>query len=270
MKRYSLYIIYILVLGRSVSVLPAQSYWDSQTVTNEIDWNIDTHTFDKAGCSFIPENVHMRDWFLELTLDKEQNTGTLKKYAGSSIHSEQTYGYGRYTVRMKNNIKSGTVSSFFIMNPWTADNWIQQEIDIEFLGSDTSKVQFTVHFYKNGSDIIHEYVYDLGFDSDKEFHNYGISWTRERVDWLIDGIIVHTETRNLPESTQMNIFMNHWLGNQENTEVMSWLGNISDADLPSSVYYLWVMYEPEIQKVIHRDSPKENSAEQEKKAETSS
>jgi len=244
----------MLVFLWYASVLPAQSYWDSRTKANESDWRIDTHLFDNAGCSFIPENVHIQGGLLELTLDKLRNTGNLKEYAGSSIHSEHTYGYGRYTVRMKNNIKKGTVSSFFIMNPWQADDWMQQEIDIEFLGSDTSKVQCTVHAYKNGSDTVREYVYDLGFDSNKEFHNYGIDWSRKHVDWLVDGSIVHTETENLPESTEMNIFMNHWLGNPENTDIMRWLGTVSDTDLPSTVYYMWVMYEPEVGETARYES----------------
>lgn len=68
--------------------------------------------------------------------------------------------------RMQPISNPGVVSSFFTYtgpsdnNPW-------DEIDIEFLGKDTTKVQF--NYYTNGVGG-HEFLYDLGFDASESYH----------------------------------------------------------------------------------------------------
>ncbi len=93
-------------------------------------------------------------------------------YSGAEYRTNEFYGYGYYETSMQAIKNDGVVSSFFTYtgpsdnNPW-------DEIDIEVLGKDTTKVQF--NYYKDGKGG-HEFMYDLGFDASEGYHTYGFDW----------------------------------------------------------------------------------------------
>jgi UDP-galactopyranose mutase len=76
------------------------------------------------------------------------------------------------------------VSAFF---NYAQDKDGGTEIDIEFLGYDTTKVQF--NYYTSGVGC-HEYLYDLGFDASKAFHTYAFKWAKDSIKWYVDGKLV--------------------------------------------------------------------------------
>ena len=124
----------------------------------------------------------------------------------------------------------GTVSSFFTYtrNP----QW--DEIDIEFLGKDTTKVQF--NYYTNGVGG-HEKLYDLGFDASEDFHEYGFYWQKDSIIWYVDGVAVYKATTNIPQYAGQ-IMMNLWNG----IGVDKWLGAFDDTKLPVTAQYKWIGY----------------------------
>lgn len=86
--------------------------------------------------------------------------------------STNNYGYGLYEVSMKPAKNTGIVSSFFTYTgPAHGTQW--DEIDIEFLGKDTTKAQF--NYFTNGVGG-HEKVINLGFDASQGFHTYAFDW----------------------------------------------------------------------------------------------
>ena len=156
---------------------------------------------------------------------------TFTEYYGGEMRTYQYFGYGDYQVRMKPAKKDGTASTFFPCtgdydtkphtgkpNPW-------DEIDIEFLGQDTTKVQF--NYYVNGVGG-HEYMYDLGFDASEEWHNYGFRWTEDYITWFVDETPVYrvdaTESNPMP-STAGRMLMNYWCGA---SEAEGWMGKYSN------------------------------------------
>ena len=127
----------------------------------------------------------------------------------------------------------GVVSSFFTYtgpsdnNPW-------DEIDIEVLGKDTTKVQF--NYYTNGQGN-HEYMYDLGFYASEGYHTYGFDWQPDKITWYVDGKAVYSATSDIP-STPGKIMMNVWPG----IGVDSWLKPF-DGTTPLTAKYQWVTYD---------------------------
>lgn len=176
----------------------------------------------KQNCVF--ENERM---YLQINEDSGA-TG----YGGAEYRTQEMYGYGDYEVCMKPISNTGVVSSFFTCtgpsdeNPW-------DEIDIEFLGKDTTKVQF--NYFTNGVGN-HEYIYDLGFDASKEYHTYGFQWLPDGIQWTVDGEVVHTATADIP-TTAGRLMMNVWNG----TGVDSWLGAY-DGTTPLTAEYVWATY----------------------------
>lgn len=156
---------------------------------------------------------------------------TFTEYYGGEMRTYQYFGYGDYEVRMKPAKKAGTASTFFTCtgdydtNPNTGKPNPWDEIDIEFLGQDTTKVQF--NYYVNGVGG-HEYMYDLGFDASEDFHTYGFRWTEDYITWFVDGKPVYrvdaTESNPMP-STAGRMLMNYWCGA---SAAENWMGKYSD------------------------------------------
>jgi endo-1,3-1,4-beta-glycanase ExoK len=156
-----------------------------------------------------------------------------KPYASDEYRTNDVYGYGTYTVRMRAAQGSGIVSSFFIYNgsPW-------DEIDIEFLGKDTTKMQ--TNYFTNGVGG-HETLINLGFDASAALHTYSIVWQPGSIKWYVDGTLVLTETgtRGALPTNPGKIMMNLWPG----TGVDSWLGPFTYTS-PITAQYDSVQYAP--------------------------
>ena len=161
-------------------------------------------------------------------------------YYGGEARTAQHYGYGEYSVSMNPSKAEGTASTFFTCtgnydigldgnpNPW-------DEIDIEFLGKDTTGVQFNYFVDGQGG---HEYWYDLGFDASEEFHEYGFRWAEDSITWTVDGKDVYTveasEETPLP-STPGRILMNYWCGTPD---AEGWMGKYELSDATAD--YQWI------------------------------
>ncbi|MBS1324488.1 MAG: family 16 glycosylhydrolase [Oscillospiraceae bacterium] len=181
-------------------------------------------------CGWYKENTSFDGGVLNLTIDKDYSGKY--NYSGAEYRTADTYHYGYYETSMQAIKNDGVVSSFFTYtgpsenNPW-------DEIDIEVLGKDTTKVQF--NYYTNGVGN-HEYMYDLGFDASEGFHTYGFDWQPDHITWYVDGKAVYTAYNNIP-STAGRIMMNVWPG----TGVDGWL-NHYDGKTPLTARYQWVTY----------------------------
>ena len=163
------------------------------------------------NCTWKKDNTSFEDGVMKLKIDSV----IPDEYTAAEHRTNDFYGYGLYEVSMKPIKNVGVVSSFFTYtgpsdgNPW-------DEIDIEFLGKDTTIVQF--NYFTNGQGN-HEFIYDLGFDAAEEFHTYGFEWKADSITWYVDGEAVHTAEENIP-STPSKIMMNVWNGKG----VDGWLG----------------------------------------------
>lgn len=114
----------------------------------------------------------------------------------------------------------GIISAFFLHrnDPW-------QEIDIEFLGNDTTKVLLNVYFNPGVEGTSLNYgvrgtpiLIDLDFDASEDFHKYKIEWAFNEIRWYVDDNLIHfrkiwtpTPIPNLP----LSVYVNAWITNAE-------------------------------------------------------
>ena len=178
------------------------------------------------NCSFKRDNAKIEDGVLTLWL-----TTTDSGYAGAEYRNVEKTPFGYYAVSMKAARCDGVISSFFIYcgRPW-------DEIDIEFLGNDTTKVQF--NYYHNGQGN-HEYLYDLGFDASEEFHEYGFDWQPDSITWYVDGKPVYKATTDIPTAAG-NLMVNLW--NVADSHAY-WAGKFDSSPLPVTAQYQWFGYQ---------------------------
>lgn len=158
------------------------------------------------------------------------------KNYGAEIRTHKGYLYGYFGGRIKTFKHSGTVQSLFTYN---GGQYAWDEIDIEFLGKDTTKVQF--NYFHNGQGG-HEHMHNLGFDSSEAFHEYGFKWEPDTITWFVDGIPVYQVKASLPQWG--NFFINVWAGNMDQGTTKRWLGNYDKTTEPLEACYDYLTYAP--------------------------
>ncbi|KAF3483424.1 extracellular cell wall glucanase Crf1/allergen Asp F9 [Arthroderma uncinatum] len=144
----------------------------------------------------------------------------------------QSYFYiffGTVEVHMKAATGRGVVSSIVIQSE------VLDEIDWEWVGSDTNKVQ-TNYFGKGNTTS-----YDRGKTFDvpgamDAFHNYTVNWTPEKIEWYIDTKLVRTLMyeealggKNFPQ-TPSTVRLGIWPGGDPLNKpgVIEWAGGEID------------------------------------------
>ncbi len=179
-------------------------------------------------CTWSKNNVSFNGGKMNLSIKGNSWSG----YTGAEYRTQQTFGFGMYDVSMKPIKNDGVVSSFFTYTG-PSDGTVWDEIDIEFLGKDTTKVQF--NYYTKGVGN-HEYVYNLGFDASQSFHQYGFYWDSSSITWYVDKKPVYKATRDIPQ-TPGKIMMNVWNGKG----VDEWLKRYNGV-APLTAQYDWISY----------------------------
>ncbi|NLP26487.1 MAG: family 16 glycosylhydrolase [Clostridiales bacterium] len=213
---------------------------DNHTMYVDFKQGISNSYFEKADgwsngdcfdCVWRGDNIFWTDNALNLRIDTEASPEY--NYSGAEYRSVDYYHYGYYETSMKAIKNDGVVSSFFTYTgPYDGDPW--DEIDIEILGKDTTKVQF--NYYTNGVGN-HEFMYDLGFDASQGFHTYGFDWQPDKITWYVDGKAVYTAYSDIPK-TPGKIMMNTWPG----IGVNEWLKPY-DGKTPLTAQYKYISFD---------------------------
>ena len=199
-------------------------YYESNTMEKSNGWS----NGGMFNCTWSGDNVNFSGGKLNLSITGSQWSG----YKAAEYRTRQAFGFGMYDVSMKPIKNDGVVSSFFTYTgPSDGTQW--DEIDIEFLGKNTTQVQF--NYYTNGVGG-HEYVYNLGFDASQSFHQYGFYWDSNSITWYVDKKPVYTAYSNIPK-TPGKIMMNAWNG----TGVDDWLKHFN-GNVPLTAQYDWISW----------------------------
>lgn len=202
-------------------------------------------------------NVHYENGIMRLGITEEKANAWLNdaevefNYTAGEARTENYYHYGDYEVSMKPSANGGTASTFFVCTgPYDLKDGVpnaHDEIDIEFLGKDTTHVQF--NFFVNGVGG-NEYMYDLGFDASEEFHTYGFRWLPDSITWFVDGEPVYKVTTDksaeegknlrvvdvLPQ-TAGRMLANYWCGNER---AWGWMGAYNGEEKDNGTQYQWI------------------------------
>lgn len=187
---------------------------DAFSSLDESRWTVLEDSFPSNLAVFRPENVSIgHQHGCRLTLDKKVVRD--RTFSAASIRSKRSYRYGRFAVNMKPARASGVVTAFFLhrIDPW-------QEIDIELLGADTTKLLTNVYFNPGDPGAACNFgnrgtpvVIELGFDAADDDHEYAIEWEPHEMRWLVDDRLVHvratwepTPVPNLPMQLHCSIW----------------------------------------------------------------
>ena len=165
-------------------------------------WDVMDSTFFCNEARFTPRNVVHGAGTLYLNLQPE-STGD-REYTSGNIATKDvpdaTFLYGRFSTVMKAARGSGVLTAFFLyrFDPW-------QEIDVEFLGKDTTKILLNVYYNPGEEGDLYNYGFrgtpvliDLGFDAADAFHEYTIEWDADEIRWFVDDRLIHRRRSGRP------------------------------------------------------------------------
>jgi beta-glucanase (GH16 family) len=207
-------------------------------------WQLQTHTWDGNLAQFSTKNVTFADGIASILLTPEP-TDTAKPFRGVEMRSVDTLTYGKIESRVRFAKGSGVVSSLvLIYTPWPADDW--NELDIEFLGRYSDRVQFNEQVYtgppktppvqQSVSPTQDPKWATLTFDPAADFHVYGIEWTPAEVKFTVDGAVMHTWSSQIARlKLPQNILLTIWASGSA-----SWAGPIAETTTPVSADYDWI------------------------------
>ena len=144
----------------------------------------------------------------------------VRDYTSASICSIASYLYGRFEAELRAARCSGLITAVFLHRFFP-----RQEIDIELLGSNPTKMLINVYYNPGDDGAELNYGYrgtpvqiDLGFDASEDFHRYAIEWEPTGIKWFVDDKLIHeraswdpTPIPHLP----MQFFINLWSSRSE-------------------------------------------------------
>lgn len=163
-------------------------------------WDRLDDTFFCNLSTYSPDNATVGPGGLTLTLDGTPRGGKQATAGAIATKKNATYTYGRFEAVMKPSKTSGVLTALFLyrFDPW-------QEIDLEFAGTDTTRLLANVYYNPGEEGDLYNYgmhgtpaVIDLGFDASLDFHHYAIEWEANEIRWLVDGKLVHVRKEGRP------------------------------------------------------------------------
>jgi GR25 family glycosyltransferase involved in LPS biosynthesis len=168
-----------------------ECFSESCALSAESSWVLRDDTFPSNLALFSPKNFEPTGADAgRLTLLRERSA--VRDYTSAALSTRDGYRYGRFAADLMPARVSGLVTGMFLHR-----NSPRQEIDVEFVGNDTTKMLVNIYFNPGLEGTRLEYGYrgtpeaiELGFDAADAFHRYEIDWTPESVRWRVDGELV--------------------------------------------------------------------------------
>lgn len=206
--------------------------WAAGGTLDDAAWTLRHDTFPSNMALFTPANFSQHEGRALLTLQQEQTP--VRGLTSAAIASNDLYLYGRFEAVLRPPNVRGLVTGLFLHR-----NGPRQEIDIEFLGKDTTKMLVNVFYNPGPENTKLEYGYrgtptliDLGFDAAADFHSYEIDWQPTAIRWRVDGRVVYERVMWDPTpipDRPLQFNLNLW-----NSRSKQFAGSLATAQLPAS------------------------------------
>jgi beta-glucanase (GH16 family) len=182
---------------------------------------------------------------MTITLDNRAFLG--EPYSSGEYRTKGYHAYGCYEARFRPIKQPGVVTSFFTFaGPYdNGGNGKHNEIDIEFLGNDTNRIQFNFWTNDDTYSSHNEYVVRYDTDFSEQAHNFGFHWKESGIDWYVDGLLVYSvDTRvvKTPKASESlhKLMMNVW---PVDATAAAWAGTFKYPGTPLKAQYEWVRYD---------------------------
>lgn len=204
--------------SQHLSSLTAATLCDKFVALDPTIWEPLTDTFPGNRALFAAKNLSLCGDGLRMTFREQPNQ--VRDYTSGSVRSVTSYLYGHFEAELRPARCPGLITGLFLHRYFP-----RQEIDIELLGRDTTKLLINVYYNPgdDGADLNYGHrgtpvLIDLGFDASEHFHRYAIEWKPTGIKWFVDGRLVYERGSWDPTPVPhlaMQFFVNLWSADSE-------------------------------------------------------
>ncbi len=195
--RRVLLVLFASVIGATMMAGVAQAgvmdFTDDFNTFDEARWSKGNHNLGRSYLN--PANVDVSGGNLRVKLPARTTNG-------GELLSDELYGHGSYTARMKLPNAPSSITGFFL---YQAPDYAS-EIDIEIYNDTSRKIMFSTYA---GGKQTHTQTLALPFDPTTGFHDYRFDHAPGSVKFYADGVLMKQWTDGLPE-TSMRLYANAW------------------------------------------------------------
>lgn len=147
--------------------------------------------------------------------------------SGDSVTAQSTFymNFGTVEIIMQAAAGTGIISTFNLLS----DDL--DEIDLEIMGGNESYVES--NWYGHGNTSQFNALYHPCDGPQQKMHNYTINWTKEQLEWIIDGTVARTvpyaASGQYPQTPSILKF-GIWAGgdSSEPNGTIEWAGGLTD------------------------------------------
>ncbi|KAK6462540.1 concanavalin A-like lectin/glucanase domain-containing protein [Scheffersomyces coipomensis] len=169
--------------------------------------------------------------------DEGMKLNIRKRFDNPSVMSDFYILYGKVSLDLKAAPGKGIISSFYLQS----DDL--DEIDIaEIFGGDIYEYQTNFFVKGNTTTYSRGGYHPVAQSPMEDFHNYGVEWTPDRIEWSLDGVVTRVLEKENPEgfpASPMFVKVSLWSGGDPSNEegTILWAGGETDyVGLPYSMY----------------------------------
>lgn len=180
--------------GQASGSAAAPIKWSAGEPLDDETWRLRDDTFPGNLALFAPKNVRGTDDGLMLAIRQERTP--VRDFTAAAVATRTRYIYGTFSAELRPAKGPGLITGLFLHR-----NGPRQEIDIEFLGRDTTKMLVNVFYNPGPQGTRLEFGYrgtpteiSLGFDAAADFHLYEIDWQPDLIAWKVDGVAIYERT----------------------------------------------------------------------------
>jgi hypothetical protein len=155
---------------------------------------------------------------------------TTKRFTSGQVQRKRWYGYGRYEVVMQPAVGDGLISAFYVYTgPFFGHT--HEEIDIELLGRDTTKIY--MNRFIDGKPMEEPVLKDLGFDAGEKPRLYAFEWREDSLTWFAeDQELFRLDGADDVPKPPAKIYLDLWAGGPGQ---VNWAGEAADDTTASAI-----------------------------------
>lgn len=226
----------LLIGAKSMANEPFLPLDDPFHHLSKTEWHVADYAFSHPSfdTDWTPNNIRLSGG---LHLSLTPKSGAKNRFDGASIRRSTRSQFGRYDVRIRPARGAGVITGFFT---YTGPHYgtRHDEIDIEFLGKDTTKMQAA--WFVDG--VLQSRMIDLGFDAADQARRYSFEWWPDRLRWYVeDKLVLEIDRDTAPLPTEPSyLFANIWAADPS---IAAWAG-LAAPDTKASAYIGAVAFTP--------------------------